>query len=73
MAEKVVGSNFGAFIIKKYIKFGDSKAYEVGWHDLPISQIENNNNNNNKLYFSNVESSQIKGDNVLDSPIIQKY
>jgi hypothetical protein len=30
VVEKVVGSTFGAFIIKTNPKFGDSKAYEVG-------------------------------------------
>jgi hypothetical protein len=30
VVEKVMGPNFGAFIIKTNLKFGDSKAYEVG-------------------------------------------
>jgi hypothetical protein len=40
VVEKVVGSNFGTLIIKKNLKLGNSKAYEVGQRNLPISQIE---------------------------------
>jgi hypothetical protein len=28
------------FIIKKYPKFKDSKAFDIGWCDLPISHLE---------------------------------
>jgi hypothetical protein len=52
--------------LKKIPKFRDSKAYDVGWCNHLVSQPK-------ELFSSSIESSQIKGGNILDSPIVQKY